>query len=264
MATKDGFQPDHSPIFLSEHAEETGQPDIRTADIGKARQRAAIWSQILKASIWAIAATAIGIAILSVGDPVALLENLTATWVEKPALQPVADPPAPAIQSFAAALDLPATTSDAPARDEIAAAPEPADENRTEIVQPPAEGLLKEFEAWAANKDTQAEAVPVQPAPVAPVQVVQDAPVQVHREKAPAGPAGTKCASRDPATATSSGKGPGRAKSTGAGCARTRRPRRSGRSRLRRHLGSCKASVALTAASVQLRFVARGHVEEVG
>ena len=183
MATKDGFQPDHSPIFLSEHAEETGQPDIGTADIGKAWQRAAISSRILKASIWAIAATAIGIAILSVGDPVALLENLTATWVEKPALQPVADPPAPAIQSFAATLDLPTTTSDAPARDEIAAASEPADQNRTEIVQPPAEVLLKEFEAWAANKDTQAEAVPVQPAPVAPVQVVQDAPVQVQPAK---------------------------------------------------------------------------------
>ena len=72
MATKDGFQPDRSPIFLSEHAEETGQPDIGTADIGKAWQRAAISSRILKASIWAIAATAIGIAILSVGDPVAL------------------------------------------------------------------------------------------------------------------------------------------------------------------------------------------------
>ena len=183
MATKDGFQPDHSPIFLSEHAEETGQPDIGTADIGKAWQRAAISSRILKASIWAIAATAIGIAILSVGDPVALLENLTATWVEKPALQPVADPPAPAIQSFAAALDLPATTSDAPARDEIAAAPEPADQNRTEIVQPPAEGLLKEFEAWAAKQDSRAEAVPVEPAQAAPVQVAQAAPVQAQPAK---------------------------------------------------------------------------------
>ena len=45
MATKDGFQPDRSPIFLSEHAEETGQPDIGTADIGKAWQRAAISSR---------------------------------------------------------------------------------------------------------------------------------------------------------------------------------------------------------------------------
>src|SRR5436190_1963716 len=48
MTTKDGFQPDRSPIFLSEPAEEIGQ-----ADIGKALDRAVISSRILKASIWA-------------------------------------------------------------------------------------------------------------------------------------------------------------------------------------------------------------------
>ena len=71
MTTKDGFQPDRSPIFLSEPAEEIGQ-----ADIGKALDRAVISSRILKASIWAATATAIGIAILLVGDPVALVENV--------------------------------------------------------------------------------------------------------------------------------------------------------------------------------------------
>ena len=184
MATKDGFQSDLSPIFLSEHAEENGQPDI-----GKDWERAFISSRILKASIWAVAATAIGIAILSVGDPVELVENLTATWVDKPALQPDADPPVPAIQSIAGTQDLPTTTGDAPARDEIAAASEPADQNQSEIEQPPAEALLKEFEAWAAKEDTRAQVEPMQPvqaAPVqqvAPVQVVQDAPAQVQPVK---------------------------------------------------------------------------------
>jgi hypothetical protein len=61
MATKDGFSPDDLfPLFLSEHAENTEQPTI-----GKARDRAVISSRILKTSILAVAATAIGIAILS-------------------------------------------------------------------------------------------------------------------------------------------------------------------------------------------------------
>src|SRR5439155_10589692 len=124
MVTKDGFPPDDRyPVFLSEQAEETVQPDI-----GKALGRAALSSRILKASIWAVTATAIGIAILSVADPVALVENVTATWVDRPtpkpdnALQPDNDPSAPAIQSIAGTQDLPSTTSDAPPRDETAAA----------------------------------------------------------------------------------------------------------------------------------------------
>src|SRR5437899_5994304 len=179
MATKDGFQPDdHYPVFLSEQAEETVQPDI-----GKTLGRAALSSRILKASIWAVTATAIGIAILSVGDPVALVENVTATWIEKPALQPDAGPSAPAIQSIAGTQDLPTTTSDAPTRDEIAVASEPADQNQTAIGQPPAEALLKEFEAWAAKEDSRAQVVPVQPAQAAPVQVAQDAPAQAQPKK---------------------------------------------------------------------------------
>ena len=156
MTTKDGFQPDRSPIFLSEPAEEIGQ-----ADIGKALDRAVISSRILKASIWAATATAIGIAILLVGDPVALVENVTATWVEKPALQLDAGPSAPAIQSIAGTQDLPTTTSDAPARDEIAAAVEPADQSRAEVGQSQAEvgqplneALFKQFQAWATEEET--------------------------------------------------------------------------------------------------------------
>ena len=43
MATTDGSQPDRSPIFLSEHAEKTEQPDI-----GKALAREVISSRILQ------------------------------------------------------------------------------------------------------------------------------------------------------------------------------------------------------------------------
>ena len=179
MATNDGFQLDRPPIFLSEPAEEIGQ-----ADFGKAWERADISSRILKASIWAVAATAMGIAILSVGDPVALVENVTATWFEKPALQPEADPPAPAIQSVASTQDVPTTTGDPPTRDEIVVASEPADQNQTEIGQPPTQAfLLKEFEAWAAKQDSLAQVVPAPPAQAAPAQVAQDAPAQAQPTK---------------------------------------------------------------------------------
>ena len=191
MATKDGFPPDDRyPVFLSEQAEETVQPDI-----GNALGRAALSSRILKASILGVTATAaIGIAIVSVGDPVALVANVTATWVDKPtlqpdnALQPDNDPPAPAIQSIAGTQDLPSTTSDAPAsnapaRDEIAAAVEPADQSQAEIGRPLTEALFKQFQAWADEQDTRAQVEPKQPVQVAPVRVVQDAPAQVRPVK---------------------------------------------------------------------------------
>jgi len=184
MATEDGFQPDRSPIFLSGHAEETEQPDI-----GKAWDIAIISSRILKTSIVAVTVTAIGIAILSIGNPVALVANVTDWWVDKPALQPDAEPSTPTVQSIASTQDLPPTTTDAPPRDEIAAAVEPADQsraevgqNQAEVGQPVTEALFKQFQAWAAEEETRAQAGSAQPAPV---RVVQEAPqvrpVKKHR-----------------------------------------------------------------------------------
>ena len=189
MATEDGFQPDRSPIFLSGHTEETGQPDI-----GKAWHIATISSRILKTSIVAATVTAIGIAVLSIGNPVALVANVTDWWVEKSALQPEADPSTSTIQSIAGTQDLPTTTTDAPARDEIAAAVEPADQSQAEQskaevgqplteAQPVTEALFKQFQAWAAEEETRAQAGPAQPVQAAPVQVVQDAPAQVRPMK---------------------------------------------------------------------------------
>src|SRR5215207_1928136 len=161
MATKDDFQPDRSPIFLSKHAEEIELPDIGTAwDI------ATIASRILRISIVAATVTAIGIAILSIGNPVALVANLTDWWVDKPALQPDADPSASTVQSIAGTQDLPTTTTDAPARDEIAAAVEPADQSaaaaepadqgQAEVGQPLTEVLFKQFQAWAVEEEARA------------------------------------------------------------------------------------------------------------
>ena len=174
------------------------------------------------------------------GDPVALLENLTATWSKTgaSACRRSACAGNSIIRRCSGFADDDKRRAGATRLLQLPNLPS----NRTEIVQPPAEGLLKEFEAWAANKDTQAEAVPVQTRASCPGAGCARCPrTGPACEKAPAGPAGTKCASRDPATATSSGKGPGRAKSTGAGCARKRRP-------------SAGAGCADTLAPARLRF----------
>jgi hypothetical protein len=200
MTTNDGFQPDRSPIFLSEHAEETEQPDI-----GKAWDIATISSRILKASILAVTVTAIGIAILSIGNPVTLVANVTDWWVDKSALQPEADPSTSTVQTIASTQDLPPTTTDTPPRDEIAAAVEPADQSRAEVGQsqtgigqsqaetgqsqaevgqPLTEALFKQFQAWAADEETRAQARPAQPVQASRVQdaPARALPVKKHRQ----------------------------------------------------------------------------------
>ena len=195
MAKKDDFPPDDRPLFLSELAEETEQPDI-----GKAWDIATISSRILKMSIVAVTVTAIGIAILSIGNPVGLVANVTDWWVDKSALQPGADPSTSTLQSVAGTQDLPTTTTDAPARDEIAAAVEPADQSvaaveqsaaavepseqsQAEVGKPLTEALFKQFQAWAAAEETRARVEPAQPVQAAPARMAQEAPAQVRPTK---------------------------------------------------------------------------------
>jgi hypothetical protein len=171
MATQDSV-----PLVLSEHAEDSEQPDI-----GKAWDMAVISSRILKASILGVMAAAIVFAILSVGNPVALFANATAFLVATSAPQQGTDSSTPIIQSAAGAQALPPTASEAPTGDETAATFETADQKPTEIRQPPAETLLSQFQAWAANEDARAEARPVPPVQDAQSQSAQDAqsrPVQ--------------------------------------------------------------------------------------
>ena len=92
--TEDRFQQDRPPIFLSDYRDEIGQPDA-----GKGWDVAAISSKVLRASILAVAMTAIGIAVLSVGNPVALVANVTDWLDNKSAVQVEAEPSTSAIQS---------------------------------------------------------------------------------------------------------------------------------------------------------------------
>jgi hypothetical protein len=181
MPTNDGFTPNHPlPLFLSEHADE---PDFE-----KAWDRAVISSRILKMSILVVTASVI--AILLVENPVALFANVTASLVNISALQPGPDQSTPTIQSTAGTQALPPTATDAPARDEIAAAFQPADQSQTEASQPPAEALFKQFQAWSAEQNARAPVGSVQPVQDAQAEVAQNAParvrpVQTHRQVRP-------------------------------------------------------------------------------
>jgi len=164
--TKDGYdQDDRLPLVLVDEVEQQG--------IGKAWDGAVISSRVRKASILGATATAIFVAILWVGNPATLFADLTASLVDKSALQPGTDQSTPTNQSTANAQALPTTAKDAPTRDEMAAATEPADQNQTENSEPPSEALL------APDKDAQARVGPEQPVQDAPGQVAQNAPASV-------------------------------------------------------------------------------------
>ncbi len=173
MPTNDGFAPDHPlPLFLSGHADER-------------EERGSLL--LLNASILVLVASLVGMAVLlSFGNPAKVFADIKASLTDISALQPDTVQPTPTIQSTADAEVLPATAKGAPTRDEIAAASEPADQKQTEISQPPAEALLNQFQAWAADEDARVLVAPVQPVQDAQAHVVQDAPAQVVQEDAPA------------------------------------------------------------------------------
>jgi hypothetical protein len=182
MPMENSFNPDHPlPPFLADRPERQS--------IGKACGRGVISSRVFKASILIAAATATGIVVLSVGDhPGTLFADVTASLVGNSGLQPDTDHPestiqstadAPAlIQSTADAQALPPTAKDAPPGDEIAAF-EPAGKDQAEKSEPSSVVLFRQFQAWVAEQDAQANVRPVQPAQGAPVQVAQNAPAQV-------------------------------------------------------------------------------------
>jgi hypothetical protein len=157
------------PLFLSDHTEEPEQPVI-----GKAWHRAAISSRILKTSILVVTAAAIVFAIRLVGNPLVLFTNTTASLVATSAPQDGAQS-MPTIQSTADAQALPPTASEAPTGEEIADAFRTASQN--EIREPTAGALLKQFQAWAAEEDSQAQAQ------VRPEQPVQEAQAQVRDDQ---------------------------------------------------------------------------------
>jgi hypothetical protein len=155
---------------------------------GKARDRAATSSRILKRGLLVAVATAVGLLILPVENTAKILVEVTASLVDGSAIRPHTYQPAPISQSPADARA--PTDAQAPADPQVfstaknepiageSAASEPIEQNQTEIREPSPEILFKQFQAWAAEKDAQqlatAQSVPDPPAlQTAPARAVE-------------------------------------------------------------------------------------------
>jgi hypothetical protein len=170
MPTEDGFDPTHP---LPQFPADQDQQGIENApDEGVATSR------VSKASILIAAGTATGIAVLAMGNPVALLAEVSAALVGNsspqptPVIQSAADAPVP---SDAVTRALPLTTGDAPTRDENIAS-EPAAKDQAQRSEPPSEALFMQFQAWAAEQDAQARGGPAQAVQNPLADVAKDVP----------------------------------------------------------------------------------------
>jgi len=107
-------------------------------------------------------ATLLGIAItLSWENPVKVFADVTASRADFSARWPGTDQTAPKIQLTRGAQGSAPTVRGAPARGEIAAASEPANQSQTENHESPAEVLFRQFQFWAAKGDARAQVEPV-------------------------------------------------------------------------------------------------------
>jgi hypothetical protein len=181
MPAEHAFNPDRPlPFFLAAE---------RMQGIGKAWDGAIISKRILKVSVLVATATAIGIAFLLVGDRVTLFADVTASLVDKSAPPPDTDQP-PIVQSTAAAQALPPPAKNASTRDEIVAAPESVGQSQMDDSDPSSEVLFRQYQAWAAEKDAQAQVGQVKSVQDVPAQVAGNArvplrPIQKHRHVVP-------------------------------------------------------------------------------
>src|SRR3974390_63480 len=181
MLTKDRFDLDYPlPLFLTDERDQqvlTDEPDQQ--GIGKAWDRAVIWPRLLNATILVATAIAITIAILSVGNPVALFADVTASVADNSAVQPGTDPSTPTVQSTADVKALPPPERDARSRVEMAAASEPAAQHQPENGELSSEALFREFQAWAAEQDAQAKVTVQHAVYDAPAKAAENARVSL-------------------------------------------------------------------------------------
>jgi hypothetical protein len=182
MPINDGFDTNHAlPQFLSRHAEDIGHADERDLQ----GMPEILKESGFKASIFAVTMAVGGIAIaLSLGHPVKVLADATASLIDSSALQGGANRSGAAILSAAnaRAIEAPNAQPSMPAPDsEMAALPEPADQAQTRSNEASSGMLLMQFEAWAAKRDAEAQ----EPAQSA-VESAEQEPVRPPVETAPA------------------------------------------------------------------------------
>jgi hypothetical protein len=164
------------PRFLVVQAEQDNAPDETVAP-----------SRASKVRVLIITAAAAGIAVLAIGNPLALVAEVSALLAGNSALpsapiQSAADAPALIAVAAADAQDLPQVLpqesppaiNGAPARAEIAA--EPVTKDQTEGSEASSESLFKQFQAWAADQDAQKQSAAAEPVQDAPPSIMQDLP----------------------------------------------------------------------------------------
>ena len=139
-------------------------------------EQAGVWkgisSQIVKTSACVFAAAAAFLFVTeSTGYSILLFDKVPTTRATLTAPEPNHGESMPAIQFTASAEAFP-TAKDAPPDGGLIAAFENAFKGQAEIDQPTAESLLNQFQAWAAEEDTQAPIRPSQPLRDARAQVV--------------------------------------------------------------------------------------------
>jgi len=182
MQAKDDFDPAQAlPRFLVVKAEQDDVPDEAIAP-----------SRASKIRVLIITAAAAGIAVLAIGNPMALVAEVSALLAghSTPQLVPIqsaADAPALIAVAAADAQDLPQdqlqnlppAASDAPARADVAA-PEPVAKEPAEKAES-SETLFSQFQAWAAAQDAQKQNVAEQPVANAPASIMQEVPAPAAR-----------------------------------------------------------------------------------
>jgi hypothetical protein len=177
---------EHHFILLESHLmpmKDPFSPDPRIHQLqseprGKARDRAATSSRILKRGLLVAVVTVLGFIVLPVENTAKILADVTASLVDGSALRPHTYQPAPISQSPTDA-QVVSIAKNEPIDGESAAS-EPIEQNHieqnhTEIREPSPEILFKQFQAWAAEKDAQQLAT-TQSAPDA--SVLQTAPAR--------------------------------------------------------------------------------------
>jgi hypothetical protein len=187
MATRDRFiRSNLAHLFVADHTE---QPEQSVT--GKAR-KTVISSRVAKSIVSVFTAAMIVVAIVTVGNPIALF--VTTSQISTSAPEDIKRQSMPAIQSSASAQALPPAAGESPRGGELLAAFRTAFESKTEVDQPKADALFNQFQAWAAAEDVPLQVRPPQPIQDAPAQVVQKAqapplpkrrPIQTARSQSP-------------------------------------------------------------------------------
>jgi hypothetical protein len=159
-------------------------------DVGTTWEVAAVSSRILKLSILAAAAALIGIVALQAWYPVTrvpkFMSPLTDTSAGQRDLSPFATTTRPGAEAEVSA----SVAADAPARDEVPAAPQPTGQLQTDGNGLSTDALFAQFQTWAARQPTRPlpEPAPLEldaPAPIAVDTPMAALPLQKPRKPKP-------------------------------------------------------------------------------